>query len=602
MAAEGFLVAAWAAGVLEGASMLSLAREKKQAEQSAETSSTRLIIPAVLYGTLSLPLSLIGASPGPTLIGSLPFAPKAEVLDNSLLSPLVSQSPPPPAPEVHIQAVHKGKRRLDLLRQENRSRHLASTSSSAAQPLLSHTTPPSVKTAATRYISTLDGHSQLPTPLAEAMRRSRFLLAGAALVTMVLSYQTKREEENRKKSEEGLLNQRNGKDVAAIQRLVETSKQGAVVRWCDSGRELPITKKSTIATIPLCANSDAMESNQVYWNPGRKLEDWNTIPISSGWLLRTESYRLLVLEADITPWSSNEYFTKTPQNDKFSKVELLLNSLIATARKNGVLSSDAEAVKVVLSSCRPALPLSSHDIYMDVHSGLGVQVSSLLERMHQEFEAEMVEHSARRALDDTPSKEVSLESQQSPQQLPSATPASLVTGKRTAREYILWTVNESIVFVDMIGSSIRKAVAWCVTYLTDVHGDAFRSQRVVHVLSDQQPFVHFLQQSLRDWRIVWYDANKGSDVELYKNSGAAISVICCGNDLTTSALLAATTTLASKTTRVLAIFEQPTGFVPFGVSTLFIHEVHNSLFSHIHSLLAEGKMPNEVQEIIDLMR
>ena len=602
MPGEAFLAVAWAAGVLEGFSVLSLAEGKIDAEQTSETTSARIIVPAVLYGTLSLPLSLIGAAPGPTLIGRLPFAPKIEALDNSLLPPLVSTSPPPPAVEVQkLTVVHRGKRRPDLLREENRSRYLAS-SSSAAPKSPSPSTYPIAKTAATRYISTLDGHALLPTPLAEALRRSRFLFAGAALVTMVLSYQTNQEEENRRKSEEALLRQRNGKDVDAIRNLVETSKQGAVVRWSSTLQEVLNTKKSAIATIPLCTNSNAMESNAVYWNPGQRLEDLKTIPISSGWLLRTKTSPLLVLEADITPWSTNEYFLNIPQNDKFSMASLVLDSLIATARKNGVLPSKGRAVKVVLSSCRPALPLSSQDIYMDTHSGLGVQVSSVLERMHRELEAELVEQSALHPLNDTTSTEIARASQQLPQQLPSATPASQVRGERAAREYLLRAANASIVLVDMIGSSIRQAATWCVTYLSDVHGDTFRSHRVVHVLSDQRPFVRFLQQSLRDWRIVWYDANKRSDVELYKNSGAAISVVCCGSDLTTSALLAATTRLVSKKRRVLAIFEQTTPFVPSGVSTMFIQDVHNSLFSQIHTLLAEGKTPEEVQEIINLIR
>jgi hypothetical protein len=38
------------------------------------------------------------------------------------------------------------------------------------------------------------------------------------------------------------------------------------------------------------------------------------------------------------------------------------------------------------------------------------------------------------------------------------------------------------------------------------------------------------------------------------------------------------------------------------VSTIYIHEVHNALFSHIHGLLAEGKTPEEVQGIVDLIR
>lgn len=606
MPGEGFLVAAWAAGVVEGVSLLSLARKNPPADQPVDTNATKaslMIVPAVLYGTLSLPLSLIGASPGPTLIRCLPFVPNIEALEDSLLPPRVSTSPSPLAAEVQSQAIQKGKRRQDLLRAENRSRYLAS-SSSASPSSLSTTIHPTSKTAATRYISTLDGHALLPTPVAESMRRSRFLFAGAGLVTMVISYQAKLEEERRKRIEEVLENQRNGKDASAIRQLVESSQQGAVVRWCDSVEQVSHTKNSGVAIIPLFSNSNGnvVDSNQVYWNPGRKPEDWSTIPISSDWLLRTNTYPLLVMEADITPSCPIDYFLKTPQNDKFSEAALVLNSLVATARKHDVLTSKVEAVKVVLSCCKPALPLSSQDVYVDAHSALGVQVNSVLERMHREVEAELVGQRDLHVLEDDPNNVIGMGSEQSPEQRRSTSPVTLVSSERAAREYLVWVVNESILFVDMIGSSIRQAASLCMAFLAEVHGDKFRSHRVVHVLSDQQPFVEFLQMSLRDWRIVWYDANKGSDVELYKSSGGAISVVCCGNDLTTTALLAATTTMASKPTRVLAILAEPTGFIPLGVSTIYIHEVHNTLFSHIRGLLAEGKAPDEVQEIVDLIR
>jgi hypothetical protein len=154
--------------------------------------------------------------------------------------------------------------------------------------------------------------------------------------------------------------------------------------------------------------------------------------------------------------------------------------------------------------------------------------------------------------------------------------------------------------VDTVGSSIRQAAAWALLYLNEIHDHKFRSHRVVHVLSDQRAFVQFLQQSLRDWRIVWYDANKESDVELYRKSDTPISVVCCGSDLVTCAFLAATTT-ATKA-KILAVLEQPTALVPAGVSIISIEEVHNALFSHVRDMLADGKTPEEIRELLCLIR
>ena len=646
--------AAWAAGVVEGASVIANAQEKSKKGGGG----LKLIVPAVLYGTISLPLSLIGAAPGPTMIGYLPFTPK--IMD------ALQQQPPPPPPirSVAPTAVEpmesaikfekhgkKDKRRVDLLREENRSRTLAATRPPLAPPPpRQRPTPTTISaTTTTRYLATLDAGQAalLPTPVAEAMRRTRFLLVGAGLVTMILRYQANQEELKRQVEEEILEKKRSGKDISAIQQLLLVSTTssgsskhsggggggGAVVRWCDSLHQVSSSssannnnnnnKSAFATTIPLYNSSysnaaAATPPDEPYWNPGSQPDEWNTTPISSDWLMHTKIMsRLLVLEADITPYSLEQYFVKNPQNNTLSKAVLLFDSLVATATKKGVLASPSEAVKVVLgcSSGKPALSLSdtTTTIYLDTHNGLGVQVNSILERMHTEVvvEAEFAAKKKKKTGTHKTNEKTGSTSAAAPKQQHTSAPmiASLLSGKKTTpQEYLQVVVNETITLVDTVGSSIRQTAAWTVEYLQEIHNINFRSHRVVHVLSDQRHFVQFLQQSLRDWRIVWYDANKESDVELYRNNGdAAISVVCCGNDVTTSAFLAATTTTMTTTTtgmppRILAIVEQPTALVPSGVSTISIQEVHNNLFSHVRDLLSDGKTPEEVQELVDFIR
>lgn len=139
-----FFAAAWTTGIIEGASILARAKQERDAAPSAPV-SPQLLFPAVLYGSVSLPLGLIGASPGPSIIGHLPFAPNAEAIFLRQQQPAPSVVPPAQVPvEAVVPAAAaapesikppaaatttntKGVRRVDLLRVENRDRQVRST-------------------------------------------------------------------------------------------------------------------------------------------------------------------------------------------------------------------------------------------------------------------------------------------------------------------------------------------------------------------------------------------------------------------------------------------------------------------------------------------
>jgi len=83
MALESLLAAAFAAGTLEGASILSSYssnRSEENAEKynsssmkmsSSSNAALSLILPSLVYGTIALPMSIIGTSPGPGIINTL---------------------------------------------------------------------------------------------------------------------------------------------------------------------------------------------------------------------------------------------------------------------------------------------------------------------------------------------------------------------------------------------------------------------------------------------------------------------------------------------------------------------------------------------------
>lgn len=734
--------AAWAAGIVEGASVLvkganqdkeatelaaAVAAEPPSAEQQpsvALASVPQLIFPAVLYGTISLPLGLIGASPGPTTIGYLPFAPKmdglyfrqqhhqqAQLLPPGMPPQVPLATPPkqPPKPRQPLRSAtstvnrtvakpsvesnseqqqqltpKKGKRRVDLLREENRNRQkLRSAAPATAAPLPAPAAPPkvvarlSIKTATPMpgyFIATLDGQA-LPTPLAEAMRRTRFLLVGAGLATLALSYKKNNTKQlalpqDKKPAvlkQEAKQKQLPGKDAAAIQQLVANSQNGAVLRYCESLPEVVLASSTSgsspptkIATIPLYSKpTAATTSSPLFWNPGTRPEEWRRTPISSDWLMRTSSSsgsakNLLVLEADVTPASSScsidNYFDPTNPTTKnsasntmstvtnsknLSKAMLLFHSLIDTARAASVLKSPTEAVQVVLGCCgKPALPLPANVVYIDASIGLGVEVESVLERMHHQVQSELLavkqEGDERRTEAKSARREErSVKAAAAPSNLSFSSVVDseneIDDSKPSLAARVVYSTNTTIMtWIDTVGFSIRQAAAWTVDHVQDLQEDFTfwhrrSNARVVHVLSDQRPFVQFLQRSLHaDWRIVWYDATKNSDVALYvenkENSKAgSISVVCCSTDDTTRAFLLGMTKDASEEKellqrqRVLAVVVQKqqsdkcynldkTGTV------IGIREVHDNLFCQVRDLLSEGKTVEEVQEIVDLIR
>jgi hypothetical protein len=76
--AEPFFLAAWTAGMIEGASILSHEKSKSQKAEDDETFGlTNFVLPSIVYGAAALPMSLIGESPGPALVSLIPNFPSS---------------------------------------------------------------------------------------------------------------------------------------------------------------------------------------------------------------------------------------------------------------------------------------------------------------------------------------------------------------------------------------------------------------------------------------------------------------------------------------------------------------------------------------------
>ena len=207
-----FIIAAFVAGVIEGSSIFQhyCNLPSSSDDTSSSINTPNITAHSILYGAVSLPLGIIGASPG------LAFYPKglqglidAEVSSHDVHSSendslatasagsIVSrgvelrETPVPTSTNSPIiSGTGRGIGRL--LRHENLKKNMPLSNSEPSFVGAGQTAAPRSKTSApktsqlSRYISTLDGRA-LPTPLSEAMKRSRGVLVGASLVSFAVT-------------------------------------------------------------------------------------------------------------------------------------------------------------------------------------------------------------------------------------------------------------------------------------------------------------------------------------------------------------------------------------------------------------------------------
>jgi hypothetical protein len=213
-----FLAAALTAGFVEGASVLGFHRRRALAllsstvDNSNSEKKVALVAHTILYGVTSVPLGLVGASPGLAFLPSSVTTRSSLIDDDSVVSldgngacesgqrsgeendHSLYPSPTLPATDIH------GNRNLGwVLRQENSKK--ISPQNKWTRPSFSGLESPSMQTIksgvissastmqptnTTRFIATLDG-TPLPTALAESMRRARCLFIGAGLVSYAIT-------------------------------------------------------------------------------------------------------------------------------------------------------------------------------------------------------------------------------------------------------------------------------------------------------------------------------------------------------------------------------------------------------------------------------
>ena len=640
--AEAFLLlGAFGASVVEGYSVLTSGVQHEENETTRDeksSSSLLVVVPSVLYASTALPLTVIGAAPGPSLCASFPLSPSLQAMESSFSSssssrretdargtnrqldestthgrripdPIVVPPKPttttPPLNNNSKTRVRDAKdalsanRRAEMVqraREENQrvlkmARQNNNKQTKAAPPAK----PANGFTIGGKWISTLDGRP-LPTTLAEAMRRTRFLLVGASIVAAIASYQQDRIETERVRTQEEFQRQRDGKSLSAIQSLLQNKQQqqqqqqGTVVRLFTSTDELVhYTSSEGVAVVPVLvpgfSGGGEIADMPVFWNAGETTTEWMETPLTNQWLFPAGGQSILLMESDVT-LSLPTYFDRQPATNAttnggsaaLSKTLLLSRALAAAAQQKGVLQDDASVVHVVVGTGPTRFQLPANTTYMDAKQVLASEIEARVEKMHEGW---IQTQQQQQQQHDTVSPE-----EQDERKLPLSTAG---VGERV------------LAFVELVGMRIRLGSERAARTTLEVVQERLFPTRTLHVLSDQRAFVQYLRGALKDWRIVWYDSNNASDVELYRiamNEPVLSVICCCEQDETSLVFLSEVTDSPSSILVVLDHEYTKTSLEPIVqdrsayLSALSVREVHRALFTAVREELEQNGTTN----------
>lgn len=588
---------------MEGGSVLVHAA-KKENEGTAP-----MILPSFLYGTLALPLGIIGASPGPSVIASLPHAPSLKALES-----LHSETTNDDQPTNNMQEPHSSKTlvgaqtpngdegkeqiaplisRSEMIRKvrEDNRRSLVRKQHPPAPP-----TRPKQHTTPAKLLSGLDGRP-LSTPLAEGMRRVRFLSMGAALVMTVISYESRQQEAK----QESTLLRRRGRDANAIQSLVEhaSNENGVAIRLVRHHEMLKgVLSRSNGVVVPLLYPADkidlpTMNDTPTYWNLGNTLQEWRQMPLTRDWLFHSsDETSSLVLEADVSSLGLlSEYFSPQQEEKPLAGAMWVSTILGIVARQKGVLpphETKEALINVMIGSGerRVKEEENTNVIYINGPLAVGVKVASLFGRIQQSGHDVVMSAQSRKA--DALVEDTTALVEQPPLRFPFA-------------------------LFEFVGAKLRQGASRAVTAVTMLL--TRDNNKTVHVVSDHCCVAQWLRRTLppTEWNVSWYNAHSG--IANYRNAIAkkeGVTFVCCQNDKATCSVICSLLTEDQAPSRIVVLVEEESCASMLTmlaaeldkdahVEILSIKSIHASLFDRVRNLLAKGKTQSQVKELIYLM-
>ncbi len=679
--AELFFTAAWAAGFIEGSSVLNHANKRQ--DDARRRSTPLLFIPSMLYSTAALPLTVIGASPGPSLVAWFPFAPpllesggnnvpstlsrpessttknkyttNAEAIPNTLID----------ESETVIEDEHHPiMSRHDLVRKmrEDNKRALLAMQQKHTQPTVSEQRQqPRVvpqKKASRKLISTLDGRS-LGTPLAEAMRRARFLCIGAGLVLTVASYEQERQRELEPERALQLEQQRNGRDINAIQSFVKEngSKNGSAVRLLSSNDSICDVTKSK-GVIPLVyghsfpSSSSLKVSNEQDSNNGSEHSSfWNLVTIPQEWrqLPLTKDYWLLQRTTGVyghsVPPSSNvkarneDDATSSSKDSPFWNLGTTPQEWRKTPMTKDWLLQVSGVGRLVLEADLSCDSLSEYLSQEDTPTNKSFEnirwVSKILGMIAQQ---NGVVSTSGENVGDEKAITVLIGCGKRPLELSEIDSVVYIDGSASVAAKVYSVLEEMnakpcpkdkleyeseatgdddqhgpalISALDYVGMKLRQGGT---RVLTTIGGVFFRrrEEKNVYVVSDHSFAPIWLRQVMpHKWTVIAFDALE--NVETFQElEDGGVTFVCCQTDEATSAVVCSLLLTGGEDAnqnRLVALVQDESCASSLrdlardfkketNIEIVSVKGVHADLFAQTRELLSSGKAPKEVQELI----
>lgn len=348
---------ALAAGIVEGKSVLDhLQKQQKEHSDDLPTNLSSTVMPSIMYGFASMPLTLIGASPSVQMI--YPNSSQAE--ETLAYNPLSSENTNPSSNTT--SSTFEGRpprRRLKLdpqeiidkmevtddersnaqfqmkqmqsrrVRQENRQA-VATKNFTPNQTLRDSHASNSRNFAGkglSSFVATLDG-KPLPTPLAEGMRRVRILACTYGLVSLAVAYQLNSSSKETIEDIQETIPINDGRNVKEIQNFVRNcrkhnsneseDKDGVAIRLLSNNNDwisyLNIGAGTESQTKPEYKHHDCVlpvvtndfettnsvrADKMLHWTLGNNEQAWIEIPIDISWFFHHGTKPFLILESKV---------------------------------------------------------------------------------------------------------------------------------------------------------------------------------------------------------------------------------------------------------------------------------------------------------------
>jgi len=404
--------AAFLAGIVEGASVL-----KHHCENNKESGDEQsLIIPSLVYGSMSLPLAVIGSSPSVGLVSRYSHvhiqehvtAPDEPVIGESSKDSSSQSNQSEPSirrmklglagnAESDSQNEDKltnpnGGRNVLRMREENRRVVAAMYEKKLVEKEMdASNTVSQVQGRHNDYHGQLKGRSRgaisilgkaLPTTLAENMRKVRILLLGYSIVSATVLYQKFQLDRNENHAQRNCSQKE--KQLIAIQNYMQCKecKAGVAMRVMIEHQDINELKRvqqsprsqlmGIPCSFPITSSTQEYESESEgsipVWSLGGHASDWFDIPLNKRMLFGSGSGQFVILES-ITSTSLLEgvlsqqrgYLKQTNEHQSILQTEIS-SRLIQNALKAKYADSVGIAHIMIGTTMKHASERGSFDI------------------------------------------------------------------------------------------------------------------------------------------------------------------------------------------------------------------------------------------------